>query len=168
MQMRGMEMHRWGGHGMGMGMGMGLARLVNNPKLREQLGITAEQAAKIRQEALDFQKAEIRSRADLQVNRLELHSLLSAETPDRAAIDKTLQQVNAAQFAMEKAGVEHQLAMSSLLTPAQMQKLQELRHEFGPGAGPRGQRGMMRPGGRMMRRGPGTQQSAPPSPSPQQ
>ena len=61
------------GPGMGMEMGrvrgmairmegeddMGLGRAVHDPKLREQLGITPEQVAKIRQETLAFQKAEI-------------------------------------------------------------------------------------------------------------
>ena len=168
------------GHGMGMGMGMGMGHragghgmglgwVIDNPKLREQLGITAEQAAKIRQETLDFQKAEILARADLHVKRLDLHSLLAAETPDRAAIEKSLQAANAAQFKLEKAAIDHRLAMREVLTAEQRQKLQQLRHESGHrGAGPRephGEGGMMRHGeGGMMHHGP---QGPPPDP-PQQ
>jgi Spy/CpxP family protein refolding chaperone len=156
--------HQWGGHEMGLGW------LINNPKLREQLGITSEQAAKIRQETLGFQIAEIRSRAELQVKRLELHSLLAAETPDRVAIDKALQEANAAQFGLEKAAIDHRLAMRGMLTPEQHQKLQQLKEEFGHRDagphGPRGQHGPMHPGeGGMMHPG---AHKAPPAPNQQQ
>jgi Spy/CpxP family protein refolding chaperone len=148
---------------------MELGWVINNPKLREQLGITSQQAGKIRQETLNFEKTEIRSRADLQVKRLELHSLLAAETPDRAAIETSLRETNAAQFALEKASIDHRLDMRAMLTPEQRQKLQQLREEFfHRGAGqPRGERGTMRPGrGGMMHPG---AQSAPPAQShPQQ
>ena len=141
----GMGMHRGGGHE------MGLEWAINNPKLREQLLITPEQVAKIRQESLNFRKAEILSRADLEVKRLELDSLLEAETPDRAAIDKSLRAANAAQFTVEKAAIDHQLAVRDLVTPEQRKKLEKMREEFrGPGAGPGGPggpRGMTHPGG---------------------
>jgi Spy/CpxP family protein refolding chaperone len=169
----GMGMGMGMGTGMGMGMhrgghGMGLGWVIDNPKLREKLGITSEQAAKIRQEALSFQKAEIRNRADLQIKRLELHSLLAADTPDRAAIDKNLQEANAAQLAVEKAAIDHQLAMRAMLTPEQREKLQQVRSEFGhrgPGpGGPRGKGGMMmhHRGGGMMRQGAPAPSPAPP------
>jgi Spy/CpxP family protein refolding chaperone len=148
----GMGMHGWGGHGMGMRHrdGMGMAFLANNPDMRKRLGITDDQATKIRQQSLEFRKAEIRSRADLQVKRLELRSLLASETPDRAAIDKTLQEVGAAQMALEKSAIDFHLAARTWLTPEQRQKLREMREQFRPGGqgprgGPAGPRGMRRP-----------------------
>lgn len=136
------------GMGMGMGMhggmhhrggpGMGLAFLANNPEMRQKLGITEEQAAKIRQQTLDFRKAEIRNRADLQIKRLDLHNLMAADTPDRAAIDRTLQEVGAAQMALEKSAVDFHIAMRTALTPEQREKLKAMRDEFHPrGAGQR-------------------------------
>ncbi len=155
----GMDMQM--GPGMGMGMGrvrgmairmegeddMGLGRAIHDPKLREQLGITPEQVTKIQQEMLGFQKAEIMARADVEVKRLELHSLLEAETPDRAAIDKSLRAANEAQFTVEKAAIDHQLAVRELLTPEQRQKLEKMREE-GPRhfAGPGGPGGITHPG----------------------
>jgi Spy/CpxP family protein refolding chaperone len=157
---------RWGGGGqwgrngggrggrMGMRMGMrggpgefGLAGLLNNPEVRQQIGVSADQAAKIRQQESDFRKTEIRNRADLQVKRLDLRDLLSADKPDRAAIDSKLQEISTAQLAMEKAAVGHQLDMREALTPAQREKLRQWmtqRHdrergaERGEGGGPRG------------------------------
>jgi Spy/CpxP family protein refolding chaperone len=135
----------------------GLAELLNNPDVRQQIGVSADQAAKIRQQESDFRKTEIRNRADLQVKRLDLRDLLSADKPDRAAIDSKLQDISASQLAMEKAAVGHQLDMREALTPAQREKLRQWmmqRHdhergaERGEGGGPRGPRGVNRGGAR--------------------
>ncbi|MDE3135139.1 MAG: periplasmic heavy metal sensor [Acidobacteriota bacterium] len=131
-----------------------LLRLVNNPMMRQRVGITAEQAAKIRQQASDFLKQQIRSRASLQAQRIDLQNLMAADNPDRAAIDKTLEQISSVQLAQSKANVDFHLAMRNALTPEQQQKLMQMRQEFmrrGPGRGnrmgPRGPQGMMnRPG----------------------
>ena len=185
---------RWGGRGrwgrdgdgggrggrLGMGMGMrgrggpgefGLAGLLNNPEVRQQIGVSADQAAKIRQQESDFRKTEIRNRADLQVKRIDLRDLLSADKPDRAAIDSKLQDISTSQLAMEKAAVGHQLDMREALTPAQREKLRqwmmqrrdrERGAERGEGGGQRGPRGGNRPGGARGNSGAG---SAPPPPA---
>ncbi|MGO8719916.1 MAG: Spy/CpxP family protein refolding chaperone [Acidobacteriaceae bacterium] len=107
-----------------------LARLVNNPTIRERIGITPEQAAKIRTETFDFRKAEILNRADLEVKHLELRQLLSATTPDRNAIDSKLTEISAARLAQAKAAVNFHLDMRAALTPDQKLKLQQMRQEF--------------------------------------
>jgi Spy/CpxP family protein refolding chaperone len=142
------------GRGFGQRRGeFGLARLLNNPEIREKVGITAEQAAKIRQDETEFRKAEIRNRADLEVKRIDLENLLSAEKPDRAAIDAKLQEISAARLTLEKSAVHFRLNMREAITPAQREKLHQLmskrwRHEGGPGrpGGPRGQGHMRQQG----------------------
>ena len=133
-----------------------LARLVSNPEIREKLGVTPEQAAKIRQQTSDFRKAEIRGRAEIEVKRIELRDLLGAEKPDKAAIDRKLDEIGAARLAREKSAVDFHLAMRNALTPEQREKLRKLREEFrgrerGPGRGgargPRGREGRGGPGG---------------------
>lgn len=171
---------RWGRDGGGRGgrMGMrgrggpgefGLAGLLNNPEVRQQIGVSADQAAKIRQQESDFRKTEIRNRADLQVKRLDLRDLLSADKPDRAAIDSKLQDISTSQLAMEKAAVGHQLDMREALSPAQREKLRQWmmqRRERGgaggEGGGQRGPRGGNRPGGARGNSGAG---AAPPPPA---
>jgi len=143
-----------GGRGMGPGMmgpggQMGLARFVNNPSMRQQLGITDEQVARFHQQNEDFMKSGIQNRATMQVKRMELNDLLRADKPDRAAIDRKLAEVNAAQAASEKANIDHQLAMRSLLTPDQQAKVKEMmqnRQGMGPGRGPGGPGGPGRGG----------------------
>jgi Spy/CpxP family protein refolding chaperone len=114
---------------------------VSDPAMREKLGITAEQVAKIRLLTSEFRKAQIRGRADLQVKRLELNELLSAANPDRAAIDKKLEEISATQLAQRKSEVDYRLSMREALTSEQRQKLQQMREELrhrGPeGRGPR-------------------------------
>jgi len=171
-----------GGHGDRRGFGdrgpggeMMLSRLVNNPEIREKLGITADQAAKIRQQSLTFETAQIRNRADVQVRRAELRSLLEADNPDRAAIDRKLQEVSTAELAATKSAVNFRLDMRNALTPEQKQKLQQWRKEMwekrsqerGHRRGPDGPGGP----GRRMRQGPPpptSDQPAPPAPPTQQ
>lgn len=106
--------------------GFMLARLVNNPDIREQLGITPEQAAKIRQQFTAFRISEVRSRADLQVKRIELRDLMAADTPDRAAIDAKLEEISSTRLNSSKARVDYILSMKDALTPEQRQKLKDM------------------------------------------
>ncbi|HTZ99713.1 MAG TPA: periplasmic heavy metal sensor [Candidatus Aquilonibacter sp.] len=138
--------------------GFGLTRALHDPAVRQQAGITDEQFAKIRQQESDFRKTEIRDRADLQVKRIDLRDLLSADKPDRAAIDSKLQEISTAQLALQKSAVDYRLDMHDAITPAQRDKLrQALRDRWqqrgGPGRG--GPQGMARRGQRGGRGGAG-------------
>jgi len=168
--MRGRGMRGRGMHGRGMGRReFGLGRLLNDPNVRQQLGVTADQAAKIRQQESDFRKTEIRNRTDLQIKRMDLRDLLSADKPDRSAINSKLQEIGAAQLALEKSAIDNRLTMRDALTPAQREKLHQMmmqRHEPmrmpGGNAGPRGPQGGGR-GGRGAAPPPNAQGQAPPA-----
>jgi Spy/CpxP family protein refolding chaperone len=126
-----------------------LARLLSDPQIQQKVGVTADQVAKIRQEESTFRKTEIRQRADVAVQRIDLRDLLAAQTPDRSAIDAKLQQVSAAQLAMEKSRIDFQLNMKQALTPDQREKLrQALRERWQARRGGRGE-GPGRPGARL-------------------
>ncbi len=107
-----------------------LARLVNNPAVRERIGITPEQAQKIRTQTLNFRKDRIRNRANLQVSRLELKDLLSTDNPDRNAIDQKLQEISAVRLTQAKSAVDFHLDMRAALTPDQHRKLRQMREDF--------------------------------------
>jgi Spy/CpxP family protein refolding chaperone len=148
--------HRHGGFGRDGRRGgrhFGFARLLNDPSVRQQVGITDEQAATIRKEELDFRKTEIRGRADLDVKRIDLKDLLAADKPDRAAINAKLQEISAAQLSLQKSAIDYRLTMRDAITPAQRDKLRQVmrdrwQHNGGPGrAGRQG-------GGRSGSRGP--------------
>jgi Spy/CpxP family protein refolding chaperone len=156
------------GRGMGMRGGMrgrefGLGRLLSDPDIRTQLGVSAEQAATIRQQESDFRKTAIRSRADVQVKQIDLRDLMSADKPDRAAIDAKLQEISTARLAFEKSAVDYRLNARDALTPAQRDKLRQIMRDRrgrggdGGSRGPRGPRGM----------GPGGQRGSAPPAKPQ-
>jgi Spy/CpxP family protein refolding chaperone len=150
---------RMGMRGWGMGrQGFGRAGFLNNEAIRQRLGITSAQSAKIRQQDSDFQKSQIRDRADLQVKRIELDELLAADNPNRAAINVKLQEVSASQMALEKSAIDNRLALRDILTPAQRQQLQQLRtNGFQPGGPAQTPPGAARGG-----RGPGQRGNPPP------
>jgi Spy/CpxP family protein refolding chaperone len=135
-----------GMRGFGRGRGeFGLARLLNDPAIREKLGITAEQVGAIRKQESDFRKSQIRERADLEVKRVDLKDLLDADKPDRAAIDSKLQEISTSRLALEKSAIHYRLTMRDAITPEQREKLHQLmsqrfRRDGGPGRpGPRGE-----------------------------
>jgi len=152
---------------MGRGGPMGLNRIVNNPDMREKLGITADQAAKIRQQETDFQKAGVMNRAKSEVAHMELNQLMSADKPDRAAIDKKLADISAAQLVSEQTRVHHQLDMKTALTPDQQAKLKTLMQQRRPGmGGPGGPNGGPNGGPGRGGRGPRSQGSGTGTPDP--
>jgi len=164
----------WGRRGMGMmggrhGRGMrgqrgaGLGRILRNPAMRERLGVTPEQAARIQGQESAFAKGRIQSDANLRVKRMEMDELLAAEKPDRAAIDKKMRELSDARFAAEKAGMDHRLAMRDALTPEQKEKMKQWQQEQRQRMMERGREGGFGPGARM--RGPRPPQ-APQAPAP--
>lgn len=162
----------WGGRERG-GRGFGGEGLLHNPMIRQRLGITADQTGKIEQQETETRKTEIRGRADLEIRRIELDQLLRADNPDRSAIDAKLQEVGAAQMALEKARIDNRLAIEAILTPAQRKQLKDARENgFGPSAearpGARGQREGRGPGARGGTSPSGQQGQAPPPPPPNQ
>jgi Spy/CpxP family protein refolding chaperone len=165
---------RWGqgdrmemrGPGRGGAREFGLSLVLNDPDIREKVGVTTEQVAKIREQESDFRKSEIRNRADLEVKRIDLNDLLAAEKPDRAAIDSKLQEISGAELALEKSRIDYRLTMRDALTPAQRQKLRDAmkkRRQRGDGSRPRGPQGVGRGGQRGPTPPPNAQAQAPPS-----
>lgn len=146
---RGGDSRGMGGHHRGHGE-FSLARIAANPEMREKLGITAEQAAKVGQQTSEYRKSSIRTRAEVEVKHVELEVLMHADTPDRAAIDRKMDEIGAARLAVAKARIHYRLAMRDVLTAQQRTKLREMREahmrgmfrERREGApwGPRGQR----------------------------
>jgi Spy/CpxP family protein refolding chaperone len=150
----------WGGRGGHGRHEFGLSRMLSSPEMQQKVGVSAEQVAKIRGQETAFQKTAVQQRADLEVKQIDLREMLSADKPDRAAIDRKLQEISTAKLAMDKSRVGFRLDMKEALTPEQREKLkaamkekwearrgQMRRGPGGPGGpGGRGQRGP-RPGG---------------------
>jgi len=109
--------------------GRGVAMILRNPTLRERVGISAEQAAKIQGQQAAFAKSRVRDRADLRVKQMDLRQLMAAEKPDRAAIDKKLREISEVRLAAQQLAVERRLAMREAITPEQKEKMKQLFRE---------------------------------------
>ena len=110
--------------------GRGVAMILRNPALRERIGISAEQAAKIQEQQAAFAKSRVRDHADLRVKQMELRQLMAVEKPDRAAIDKKLSEISEVRLAAQKSAVEYRLAMREAITPEQKEKMRQLFREW--------------------------------------
>lgn len=137
----------------------GLGRMIQNPEFRTKLGITDEQHGKLQTGFMNAAKAGIKNRADLQIKRLELTSLMNADKPDRAQINQKINEISALRTAQMKNQIDTRLLVKETLTAEQWTKLHEFRQaqarqllerrqgrmEMGmrdnrPGMGPRGPR----------------------------
>jgi Spy/CpxP family protein refolding chaperone len=162
-----------GGNRMG---GPRLMAMLENERVKSALGLTDEQSAKLRQIMVEGRKAAIKTRADMQVQNIELRELLRADQPNRDAVLSKVQEISDLRGQMMKQRVESLLAAKSVLTPEQQQKIRTFMSERrGRGEAWRRDRGPAGPGG--LQRGPGNfhrrwgsggSETAPPPQSPQQ
>ena len=111
------------------GRGSHPARMLLSERARRQLGLSEEQSSRLRQLSLEARKNAIRRRADLETKQLELEELLGAAEPDRAAIDRTVQEIGTLHAAQMKADIDQRLNFQDVLTPEQRDKLREFREQ---------------------------------------
>ena len=152
-----------------------IVRMVSNPKMAENLGITEEQKARLdvclkgdREKSAELQK---KAREAMQRQM----KLLEAEKIDEAAVMAAIDEAFEIRKEMAKAQTRRVITVKSILTPEQIAKgLEELRQQREArreGRAPRGEgdRGPRRDGDRPgRRRGPhGDTTPPPPPPSPE-
>ncbi len=107
--------------------------------LKQQLGLSDEQAAQLRKLWSDQRKEAIRRRADIAIARMELNEALQAPTIDEKVVAAERDSLANLQAQAVRARVDARLAVRKVLTPAQYEKMQQFRREHR-----RDGRGMMR------------------------
>jgi len=115
------------------------------PQVQQELGITAEQRQKLNDIRFNMEKEAIQYRSSLQIHRLELSHLINSENPDRAAIDKKIQEVAQDEGSLMRSSINGRLNARGVLTAEQRTKLAQLRQNRWR-AGRRQAEGGMRPG----------------------
>jgi Spy/CpxP family protein refolding chaperone len=105
----------------------GVSPLIQNEQLQKELGLNADQVEKLRQLRKRLAVAGIESRSQLQIKQLELRDLIDAKNPDRAAIDKKVQEISVLKGAQMKGIIDMRLGLQEILTPEQMSKVKEMR-----------------------------------------
>lgn len=97
------------------------------PAVLKELAITAEQRQKLEDIRFNTEKESIQRRAAMQVRRMELQRLVDADNPDRAAVDRTIQEVAQEEAAIMRATINARLNAKAVLSAEQRAKLVQLR-----------------------------------------
>jgi Spy/CpxP family protein refolding chaperone len=117
--------HRGGMKGHHGGAGHFLRHLLMHQK---EIGLSEEQAGKIKALQLDLDKTRIRAEAEIQVAERELHELVRDDKTDLAAIEAKLRQGAELEVGLRLAAVKTRRAAVELLTPEQREK-EKAEHE---------------------------------------
>lgn len=142
-----------GGAGTGPGSGRGFAehrppmersmvppgafgRWWNNPRMIERLKLTDDQRKAMDQILYDHREKLIDLQATLEKAELGLEPLMSADQPDRAAMEAQIDKVVEARAALERANSMFLLDIRMKLTSDQWKQLRDMRGEMGRDRGP--------------------------------
>jgi Spy/CpxP family protein refolding chaperone len=93
------------------------------PDVQKELAITAEQRKKLEDIRFNSEKESIQHRAAIQIQHMELSRLMEADNPDRAAIDKKLQELAQEESALLRSSIYTRLNSRAVLTAEQRAKL---------------------------------------------
>jgi Spy/CpxP family protein refolding chaperone len=129
----------------GQGLGAEILRQLNLPAAQKALAFSDEQRKKLEDITFNIRRSAIQQQATLQVQRLELQRLMGADTPDRAAIDKKVQEIAQTQSSLLRARVTALLDLRGLLTKEQRDKIREFVRQRLQQAGPGAQQARPRP-----------------------
>src|SRR5690349_11948375 len=117
-----------GSHGMGM-MHSSAGHLIRHLlKHEKDIGLTAEQVAKLKDIQLNLDKTRIKAEADIQVAERELKALTDEEKSDLKAVEAKLRQSEDMQVALRMTSIKTRREVLSLLTPEQRTK-EKAEHE---------------------------------------
>jgi Spy/CpxP family protein refolding chaperone len=138
-------------------------------RLMQELKLTDQQRKEIGDLRLEMAKQSIAQQAKIKTARLELAELFRADSPDKSAIEKKVDEISQLQTQMRHARIDHWFAVNRLLSADQqkiwkrmlgqmwMQHRMNGMQSFGRGAQMRQRSGM----GRMMQRDPRSQAPMP-------
>ncbi len=124
----------YGGHG-GMGsyggnmMHSGTGHLIRHLlKHEKDIGLTADQVAKLKDLQLTLDKARIKAEADIQIAEREVKALTDNEKSDLGAIEAKLRQSEDLQVGLRMTSVKMRREVMAILTPEQREK-EKTEHE---------------------------------------
>ena len=117
------------------------ALLRGGGRLAEELDLSDAQVEKLRTIGDGLARKRIRLRADLDLARLDLRSMMRSDSPSLSQAGTKIDAVTRIQGEMMKAGVSARIEARKVLTAEQLEKFLEMRSARGKGApGRRGPR----------------------------
>jgi Spy/CpxP family protein refolding chaperone len=101
----------------------GTGHLIRHLLQREQeIGLTAEQVAKLKEMQLNLDKTRIRTEADIQVAEREVKALTENEKSDLAAVEAKVKQSHDLQVGLRMVSIKAKRDVLAVLTPEQRAK----------------------------------------------
>ena len=118
------------GHmGMGMGIQMKLKFALDNPELKKELNLTADQESKLDALQVDLEKFTIQKRADIQLASVDLEQEFKKDTVDVKKVQDLSDKISAAGAELFKKNMTAAAEIMNILTKDQRQKLEQMRAE---------------------------------------
>jgi Spy/CpxP family protein refolding chaperone len=103
--------------------GRRLLAMLDNPRVKQSLGLTDEQTGQLRKIVVQAEEATIKTGAGMAVRGIELRESLRADHPDRQAVMKEADEISALHAQMMKQHLDSLLAAKSVLTSEQQAKI---------------------------------------------
>jgi len=103
--------------------GLRLLGMLESDQVKAALGLSEQQADRLREIMLSTAKASVKTRADLEVHGIELAEMLRADKPDHDAVMKKAEEISDLRGQMMKQHVGALLAAKDVLTPEQQKKI---------------------------------------------
>lgn len=100
-------------------------------RLKDQIGLTSEQVAKIEKMNLSFQESVIKSTADLKLMELKLAGYIKSDKIVRKQAENMLRETAKIKTRMQINKLNYMLDLKDLLTPAQRVKVESLKRKAG-------------------------------------
>lgn len=101
-------------------------------RMAEALELTQPQISKVKAIRVDHEKSTIRTRADLDLARLDLRQLLDQENVDLSKVEETLKRMESLRTKIHLGAIRTHEAVKQVLTPEQREKAKKLMHDRGP------------------------------------
>jgi len=112
-----------------------LLALLESDRIRTYLRLADPQVERLRQIAVETEKANVKTRAEIEVRSIELREALRADKPDRDEIMKRVQEISDLRREMMKHNVEAILAAKAVLSPEQQRRVFSLLENWHEGRG---------------------------------
>jgi Spy/CpxP family protein refolding chaperone len=115
--------------GMGMGLQMKLKFALNNPELKKELALTADQESKLNAIQVEIEKFGIQKRAEIQLLSLDLQQEFKKDTIDVKKVQELSDKISAAGAEVFRKNMTATAEIMNILTKEQKAKLEEMRAE---------------------------------------
>lgn len=99
-------------------------------KMKDDIGLTAEQAAVIEKMQTAYKANQIKKNADIKTLRLKFDTYLKEETINRARLEKTIREIAKLRTDMQIDNINYLLDLRDQLTAEQLARIGELKKEM--------------------------------------